>query len=67
MILYGYYLVNEDTDELWEVEYDKSNYKTSDTPTVKKSKLSWSDARRHGYKIKTFKEVLSLIPYPQLP
>jgi len=67
MISTGYYLVNEDTNELWEVEYHKPNYKTSDTPTVRKSKMTYDDAKRYGYKIKTFKDVVSLIPYPQLP
>lgn len=67
MISFGYYLVNEENDELWEVEYDKSNYKTSDIPSIRKSTLSIKDVIKYNYKIKTFKEVVSLIPYPQLP
>lgn len=67
MILFGYYLVNEENNELWEVEYYKSNYKTSDIPSVTKSMISHNVAKNLNYKIKTFKEVVSLIPYPQLP
>jgi len=67
MITNGYYLVDKTTNELWEVRYDKSNYKTSDIPTVRKSSITYQDALRQGLKIKTFGEVVSLIPYPQLP
>ena len=67
MISFGYYLVNEENGELWEVEYDKSNFKTSDIPSIRKSALTIKDVIKYNYKIKTFKEVVSLIPYPQLP
>lgn len=67
MIKHGYYIVDRTTDELWEVRYMNEGYTTLDIPDVTKSDMTYEEVLSSGFKIKTFDEVISLLPYPQLP
>ena len=64
-----YYLYDPVTDEVWSVVYKSKNYTTNDTPDVERCAHGLLVMKKlHPLSLfKSFDDVVSLWPYPQLP